>query len=209
MSYRFELETSFYDFICVATRRRSITITRSFADASATKYRRASSSSEILRAPVEPSQECNQPVWQIAYMPCANPILRSTIPADGSASATLGLRHDGGWIPPGVQAFGDLARQPWSPLDGEKGVYRRTREGSLGISSREREACVRTSDRNETGRIPASTFDDVTNNVPDIVRAVREHFINPGISAIWKLTHRRRGDAMSRGIVFWFHPSFR
>ena len=43
---------------------------------------------DITSASVEPSQECNQSVWQIVYMPCANPILRSTIPVDGSASAT-------------------------------------------------------------------------------------------------------------------------
>lgn len=69
-----------------------------------------------------------------------------------------GLRHDGGWIPPGVQAFGDLAGEnPRSPLDGEKGVYRRTREGgSRGYPPEDGKSY---SDENETGtRIPASTF---------------------------------------------------
>lgn len=43
------------------TRRRSITITRSFADAAAAEYRREFIERDITSA-VEPSQECNQPV---------------------------------------------------------------------------------------------------------------------------------------------------
>lgn len=105
---------------------------------------RESSSSEILRASVESLQECNQPVWQIVYMPCANPILRSTIPADGSASATPRDATQYARLVSGMtavefhrecKAFGDLARQPWPSSDGGKwvvGVCRRTRQGGFG-----------------------------------------------------------------------------
>lgn len=41
MSYRFELDVVLRFYICAAMRRRSITITRSLADASAAKYRHA------------------------------------------------------------------------------------------------------------------------------------------------------------------------
>lgn len=71
-----------------------------------------------------------------------NPILRGSIPADRSASPTLGdvtqyasLRHDGSWIPQGGQAFGDLARQLWLAL-GSTMQQRQPGVGCLGVCRR-------------------------------------------------------------------------
>lgn len=142
MSYRFELErerNADCDFICTAMCQRSITIMRSLADACAAKYHRESSSSEILRASVEPWQECNQPVWQIVYMPCANPILRSTIPVDGSASATprdaTQYARSQAWRrlnSAGSASFWRLSQATLVALGWRKGdVYRSSREGGM------------------------------------------------------------------------------
>lgn len=97
----------------------------------------------------------------------------------GTPRNTLGLRHDGGWIPPGVQAFGDLARQPWSPLDGGKGMY--TGEvGRVAWDTLSRmESALRASDGNETRRIPDSITEDTTNNVRDIVLFCARVFYEP------------------------------
>lgn len=80
----------------------------------------------------------------------------------GTPRNTLGLRHDGGWIPPGVQAFGDLARQPWSPLDGGRGMYTGV-VGRVAWDTLSRtEIALRASDGNETRRIPDLITENVT-----------------------------------------------
>jgi len=141
-------------------RRRSITITRSLADASAAKYRHARvhraryyerrwSLCENVTSRYDKSSTCHA---QIQFYEARSRRMEVHRQRRGTPRNTPppGLRHDGGWIPPGVQAFGDLARQPWPSSDSEKGMY----AGELGwlrISSREWRA-HRGSDGNETER---------------------------------------------------------
>lgn len=140
-------------------RRRSITITRSLADASAAKYRHARvhraryyerrwSLCENVTSRYDKSSTCHA---QIQFYEARSRRMEVHRQRRGTPRNTPppGLRHDGGWIPPGVQAFGDLARQPWPSSDSEKGMY----AGELRVAS---DILSRTestgSDGNETER---------------------------------------------------------
>lgn len=193
MSYRFELETSFCDFICAAMCQRSITITRSFADACVSceissrefieraryyRRRRRRNLRKNVTSRYDKSSTCHA---QIQFYEARSRWMEVHRQRRGTPRNTLGLRHDGGWIPPGVQAFGGLARQPWSPLDGGKGMYTgRSREGGARYPLEGEERTLRASDGNETRRIPLERLDH-----PRTRRTMFETLFDLRASVLW------------------------
>lgn len=122
-----------------------------------------------------------------------------------------GLRHDGGWIPPGVQAFGDLARQPWRSSDGGKGggeggCMSENSRGWLQISSWERRA-HRDSDGNEI-EMGTVCFDlSMRRDEFYKLARIREYFDNFENRA--RYVDDTKENAMRLpGIIFWFYRSF-
>lgn len=110
-----------------------------------------------------------------------------------------------------MQAFGDLARQPWSPLDDGKGMY----IGVVGRVARDtlsRSRCELAMGTRRDGYADSIT-EDATNNVRrielfDLRARVFYEPIKPGILAISKITQRiltmREVDRKSLLILSFF-----